>query len=540
MIDTDEIAARPTVPTLLHRNVRVFGDREFLVSDVDRMTHREAEATSRHLARRLIAAGAGKGTRIGAQFPYGSAWITCWLAAARIGALFIPFSTAYKPPEFLKTLRHSDVQMLLMPAEMHGEDRQAFLEQAIPGLATRSESTLYLDDAPCLRSIWILDGAPRAWARPLLLEAMPSNDAPSEALLAQVESEVSPADLAVGIYTSGTTAEPKGVLHTQGALVRQGITLAKLTELKEDSRVFCGMPFFWVGGIGFTILPAMVSGAVLLCVDRTDPERCLDIMEREQATHIRGWPGVTGPMMSHPSLPGRKIPAFMRANEFASPGAVVKGAVHGSLGMTETLASHTLAGPEDRNLPVPEGLTGSMGPAVPGMENKIVDPETGRDLPDRQEGAILVRGRSLMAGMIKREREEVFTADGWYDTGDKGFRVGRLLFLTGRTKEMIKTSGNNVAPPEVEQVLARCSGVKQAYVLGIPDPQRGELVAAALVPKPDATLDTAAIAEEARRQLSNYKVPRRFVVMDEADVPWLASGKVDRLKIREILAARTT
>jgi len=534
-----EIEAKPTVPHLLRWNARLHADRDFMVTDVDRLTYAGAERASRHLARRLLAAGAGKGTRIGAQFPYGTAWLVSWLAASRIGALFIPFSTAYKPAEFIKTLRHGDIAIMLMPGTMFGDDRQRYLENAIPGLARQTDpARLYLEEAPYLRSIWVSNGPCRSWATELPLAGDSDAAGPSDALLGQVESEVTPADLAIGIYTSGTTAEPKGVLHSHGALVRKGFVLAQLQEIVPEDRIFCGNPFFWVGGVAFTILPAMAVGATLLCVDKTDPERCLDLMDRERATRIRGWPGVTGPIMAHASTASRNIPALTRTDEQRPPGSTLKGTPHSSLGMTETLASHTMAGPEDRWLPVPDGLKGSMGPAIPGMEHRIVDPDSGRELAEREEGAILVRGFCLMAGMVKCEREDLFTADGWYNTGDKGFKVGRLLFLSGRLTEMIKTSGNNVAPPEVESVLLAISGVKQAYVLGIPDSERGEIVAAALVPAADAQLDLNSVREQARKQLSNYKVPRKLLLLAEADVPWLASGKVDRRRIREILAER--
>ena len=532
----DELEFKPSIPELMHQNARRWGEKDFIVTDIDRLSYAGAERASRGLAKRLLMAGAGKGTRIAAQFPYGTAWVVSWLAAARIGAIYIPFSSAYKPPELCKAICHADVALLLSPRMMFAEDRQPYLEAALPGLVQAGQGRLLLPDAPYLRAVWLAGQSDRAWAQTFSIDETPATEDTVDILLEQIESEVTPADLAVAIYTSGTTATPKGILHTHGALVRQGVKLAALGECGPEDRTFCGMPLFWIGGLAYTLLPVMIAGGTMLCVDKTEPGRCLELMEREQATRINAWPGVVGPIMNHPSAAGRRIPALVRANDPQPSGSPLGGSQHSSLGMTETLASHTYAGPEDIDLPIPEGLSGSMGPAVPGMEHRIADPESGRVLGDDEEGAILVRGPSLMAGMIKREREEVFTADGWYNTGDKGFLHGRLLFLSGRLSEMIKTAGNNVAPAEVEAILLSLPEIKEAYVLGIPDAERGEIVAAALVATPGASIDSESIRERVREQLSNYKVPGKIVVLSEQQIPWLASGKVDRLGIRRILA----
>ena len=177
-----------------------------------------------------------------------------------------------------------------------------------------------------------------------------------------------------------------------------------------------------------------------------------------------------------------------------------------------------------------------MGHPVPHVEHKITDVETGANLPEGEEGAIMVRGYSLMMGMIKREREDVFTPDGWYNTGDRGCIRQSVLFLTGRISELIKTSGNNVAPPEVEGVLLRL-GAQEAYVMGLPDADRGEIVASAVVLPVGAGIDADTLREKARAELSNYKVPRKIVFMNKEDIPWLATGKVDRLSLKAMVAA---
>jgi len=485
-----------------------------VVTETERLTYEDADRFSAALAKRLLSAGVGKGTRVATHFPYGTEWLVSWLAIERIGALHMPFSTAYKPAEMRTALKLGDVHLLLAPSSLFDSAHGPFIAEALEGPV--GPAPMRLAELPFLRDVWIVDG--------------PFGDTPTESeisdeLLAGVERQVSPADLAITIFTSGTTSIPKAVNHSHGALVRKGLHLAQLLGWHDQDKVFCGMPFFWVGGVAMTVVPALAVGATLLCVDRTEPLRSLDLMTRERATRMTGWPGVRGPIVSHPTRAGRDIPALE-----PQPG----GNLMGSLGMTESLASYTWPDPEAQ---VPTGSVGCMGAAIHGWEIRIAEPDTGALLPDGTEGAILIRGYGLMHSLYKREREDVFSADGFYDTGDKGQIVNGLLFFNGRHTEMIKTSGNNVAPPEVEAVLKALPGVKDAHVLGVPDEQRGEIVAALVIAETGVSLDGERLREEIRKELSNYKVPRYICIEKDEAMPWLATGKPDRLAIRDLLAA---
>lgn len=519
-----------TVPAMLRRAVALFGEREAVVTLDQRTTFAQLDQASRRVAGQLVVGGIGKGSRVGAQLSYGADWLVAFLAAVRLGAIFVPLSTAYKPAELRKTARHADLALLISPKTMFGATRVGYLEEAFPGLRAQPAGRLRLLEAPYLRAIWIGGRADETWATPASLESVPAarhqrhdDGLPVvDELLDQMESEVTPADLALSIYTSGTTAEPKGVVHSHGALARKAIAQMGKGRAGPEDRVFCGMPFFWVGGLVQGVLRGLQSGCMLLCLEKPDPEPALDLMEREQATHVIGWPGVTGPILSHPTRAGRDIPAL-----------AVPARPRAGLGMTETLAGFT--GSAGLTPPTGEERGAWMGRLIDGMELKVVDPDTGEEVVHGTSGAILVRGSHLMAGLHKHEREETFSADGWYDTGDKGHLAGADLFFEGRYKEMIKTSGNNVAPPEVEGVLESFPEIAEAHVLGVPDEGRGEIVAAAVVPAPGWVIDPGELGEKVRAELSNYKVPRRIVVIPAADLPTLPNGKPDRLAIRRLL-----
>ena len=520
---------------LLKWGVAQFGGTDLLVTDQDvHLTYADAETESRRLAKRLVAAGAGKGTRVAGQFAYGPEWIITWLAVTRIGAVYIPLSTAYKPRELREALRHSDTAIFLAPRVMFGEDRLGFYEEALPGLANSTAGALRLSPAPYLRTICVLAAtSPAPWATPLRAIGDPDADVDGvdDALIEEIESELSPADLAIAVYTSGTSGEPKGVLHTHGALARKATSLAWYMRWEQGDRVFCGMPFFWIGGVGMTVPPAMAVGATLLCTERPHARQALDLVLNEDATRLTGWPGVIGPLLALAAEEGKEIPALQRHQLAVNTG----GERVSSLGMTETIASHTFVSP---NAPLPEAVDpkaphgACVGPALAGMEHRIVDPHAGTDLPDGEPGVLLVRGFALTVGLIKRERDDVFTEDGWYNTGDRCYFRNGNLYRLGRINELIKTSGNNVAPAEVEKVLLEFPDVAQAHVAGVPDPERGEVVAALIVPNAGCKPAADEIRERVRTQISNYKVPR-FVLFCRADaVPWLASGKVDRLGIK--------
>ena len=182
-------------------------------------------------------------------------------------------------------------------------------------------------------------------------------------------------------------------------------------------------------------------------------------------------------------------------------------------------------------------MRGSFGHSVPGTEHKIVDPETGDTLSPGEFGEICVRGYSVMQGLYKVEREDVFDADGYYHTGDSGhFDEDGVLFFKARLGDMIKTGGANVTPREVELAIEGCEGVREAYVVGLPDETRGQLVAAAVVLLSGATASEEALRTALKRQLSAYKVPRVLRFFAHEALPFTDSGKIDKRALIEVFA----
>jgi acyl-CoA synthetase (AMP-forming)/AMP-acid ligase II len=205
--------------------------------------------------------------------------------------------------------------------------------------------------------------------------------------------------------------------------------------------------------------------------------------------------------------------------------------------MTETGGPHTYA----EGATLPEKLRGSFGTPVFGVHHKVIDPETGETLPPAEFGELCVRGYNLMQGLHKVEREDTFDPDGFYRTGDGGyFDAAGVLFFKGRLGEMIKTGGANVTPSEVEQALLAFEEVKAAHVVGLPDPDRGQQVAAAVVLELDQNIDADSLRGRLKGEIAAYKVPRMLVIVTSEELPFTDSGKIDKQRLAAELARRTT
>jgi acyl-CoA synthetase (AMP-forming)/AMP-acid ligase II len=222
-----------------------------LICDGDRLSYADADRLSAGLARGLVALGAGKGTHIGLLYPNGSAFVVGMLAAARIGAVTVPFTTFATASELREQLVHSDVAILLATSQYRGND----FGQRLADIG---------DSVPLLRHV--------------LIDAEPESTV-SGALLAALEADVDGSDPLAIIYTSGSTGTPKGVVHTHAALLEHQRNLNAIRGLTADDKLFCNSPFFWIGGFAFGLLATLVAGSTLLCSNATDAGETLDLLE---------------------------------------------------------------------------------------------------------------------------------------------------------------------------------------------------------------------------------------------------------------------
>jgi acyl-CoA synthetase (AMP-forming)/AMP-acid ligase II len=513
-----------TVPRLLRERTTGRGDHPFLICDDEVLSYADAAARSAALAKGLLASGAGRGTHVGLLHPNSLEFVIRWLAAARIGAVSVPLSTFSTSTELGTLLRGADIEVLLATTSYRGRDYVDALADAIPELDSDNPDPLYVPATPALRRIVFDDRT--------VVEA---GAEVGDEVLAAVEDSVASSDRMVIVHTSGSTSAPKGVIHQHGPLIRHLDNLNQLRRYAEHEVLFSNSPFFWIGGFAYSLLGTLLAGATLVCSNATDAAATLELLERVRPTMVNGFAAAVAHLAKDPSFATRDLTSIRRGNLWPIMPAAVRAVDpelrHNMLGMTET-GSVCLA--DDDEGDQPEHRRGSFGRPVAGFEARIVDPETGRACAAIEVGELWLRGPFLMEGYYGRERHETFTADGWYRTGDH-FHVDAegFFYFTGRAGDMIKTSGANVSPREVEAAITDVTGLV-AHVVGIADPDRGELVAAALrVPRGLAPPDADELRSLLRKRLSAYKVPQRFLAIADEDVPVLSSGKLDARALKE-------
>ena len=264
-----------TVGRLLVRQATVRGDHPLLVCDHERLSYREAEEQSAQLARGLIALGTAKATHIGVLQPNSAAFVVAMLAAARIGAVVVPFSTFATTPELHEQLVHSDTEILLSASGFRGHDYAARLTDI---------------SAP--------------WLRQVIFDNRLTGDS---ALFPALEDDVDGCDPLAIIYTSGSTGVPKGAVHTHESLLGHQRNLNEIRGLTADDRLFCNSPFFWIGGFAFGLLATLLAGSTLVCSTATDPAETLDLLERVRPTVTNGFTAGITHLARHHSFPDRDL-----------------------------------------------------------------------------------------------------------------------------------------------------------------------------------------------------------------------------------------
>ncbi len=501
---TKEAQEPRTFPELLHRIAAVYGEEPAitLVGDTipdDAISFAGLERKSAALAKGLIARGVGKGSRIGFIYGNSPTFAVLLAAIARIGAIAVPFSTLIKGNEMVRVLRQSDVHGLIVQRSLLGHDYVDRLCEALPEMGAAS-ADLHMAAVPYLR--WIAstgEGLPGAvhdmdW----LWDAA---DGVGDDLLQAVEAEVHPSDQMVEIYTSGSMALPKGVKHLHGPIMARAHYLARMTGRSRGQAVAAFLPMFWVGGLGLMLFSCLVAGSLTTCTEGT-------------STSSRHAMGI---VLAEEDL------AVMRQSK-----------PYWGLGMSETFGPFSY-GDELRAPGYP--LCAPIDHIADGYEVRVAD-EAGTPVADGAIGEVQVRGYALTPGLHKMEREGYFMPDGFYHTGDLALVDGKRIHFVGRDGDMIKTAGSNVSPAEVEMEMQTLDGVHSAYVVGVPDADRGQLVTAAVVAREGATLDFAQIEAELRKRLSSYKVPRAFIQISREEVPMLISNKVSRRQLEALLQER--
>jgi len=520
--------ASRTLPALLDEMARRQPEHELLVGeDGQRLGYAETRERARQLARGLLDLGVARGDRVALLMDNRPEWLLVAFAVTMVGATLVPISTWSRPRELEFVLGHCGASALVTVPALGGQDYLGAVLQAGPRLAQ-------------LRRVVVAGGAAPDGLLELAAVAMRGARVPESALDA-AERALAPEDVAFILYTSGTTSTPKGVQLCHGRLVENPWSIGERQRLTSADRVWMGISLFWSFGCANALLAVMTHGGTIVLQERLEPGAALALIERERCSVYYGTPNIALALTEHPDR-GRRDLSSLRTGAAIGPPAAMQmvmdlGArqICNVYGLTECYGNCSVTDARD---PAEVRRT-TVGYPLPGMELRVVDRDSRRPVRDGEVGEILVRGLLTPGYYADPERNAAaFDAEGFLITGDLGFvgEDGRLRFR-GRIKEMVKTGGINVAPVEVEEVLLGHPAVEQAYVVGVPDPRREEILVAVVVARPGQAADPDALRALCKDALAAYKVPREIHVMSREDLPVTGTGKVQKFRLAERLAA---
>ncbi len=543
MSDAPGFAEAITLGDVLLRAAAERPDEPAAVYPHERATWAQLAERSRAVARGLIALGVRRGEHVGVMMANGLNAMSAIYGIALAGAVVVPINLRYRAVEIPFVVENGDLVAILTSDESDGYvDLLGLLTQALPGLAEASDPrALEISAAPRLRSVVVL-GARRAPGT-VGAEAF----AHGGAAVAEVEFDRRRAGTrlrssALVLYTSGTTALPRGCVLTHEAIVRCWIEVGRVFGLGPSDRVWAPCPLFHMGAVGPMIMCA-AHRACFISDTYFEPDRALELLAAERPTILySAYPPITQAVLTHPRFAATDMSASRAMLNVGPPDLLRQ--MQASLphvtqlslyGLTEGGGAVTYNHLDD-DLEVRVGTTGTP---LPGSEVRIVDPDTGEVLGPGAVGEISIRGVTLCESYYRdpEKTAAVFDGEGWLSTGDRGEldAAGRLLFI-GRLKDMLKVGGENVAPAEVEEHLGRHPAVKLVVVVGAPDERLGEVPVAFVELRPGTSATTDELLEHCQGQIARFKIPRyvRFVTEDE----WpMSATKIQKEPLARRIAA---
>jgi fatty-acyl-CoA synthase/long-chain acyl-CoA synthetase len=532
-----------TIGDLLLSAADRYPDTPALVFPDRQLTYAELAARALGRARSLRALGVRPREHVGILMHTCPEFVELFFAVALCGAVIVPMNARYRHNELAYVIENGDLVTVLTTDAV--ADQVNFIERlraALPGLEKcRNARHLTIGAAPQLRNVVLIgDSAPHGFVTQREFEK--AGETVPEIDVHRARLGVRVRDVGLMLYTSGTTANPKGCLITHEAQVRNSIALGRHRyRLTHADKLWSPLPMFHIAAV-LPMLAIFDVGGTYLTMGHFDPGVALRMLEEHAVTATYpSFVTIMQRLIYHPDFPKRDLTRvrLMNSNFAVQPPGVAEPIMKamprtiqvGSFGMTEAAGTVCTGSPDE-----PEQLRITrLGKPLPGLEVRVINPESGEDVPTGLRGEVLVRGYGLLEGYYKdpEKTAQALDRDGWYHTGDIGSldEHGTIMFH-GRLKDMLKVGGENVAAAEIEALLQRHPAVKLAQVVGIPDAKYVEVPAAFVELRPGAKAGEKELIEFCRHEISNFKVPRvvRFVT------EWpLSTSKIQKFRLREAL-----
>jgi acyl-CoA synthetase (AMP-forming)/AMP-acid ligase II len=516
-----------TIGDLLVRAASLWPEKEWLVLAEERHTYAGFLTRAENAARSLLGLGIAPGERVGILMPNCMDFLDVQYGCALLGVSAVPINARYK----VRELRH-----ILGDAELAAIVTSDLISEYVPLPALVAEA---VEPWPgTLRHAVVLGSAEHEGFLDREAFAAAAEGVPVDEVH-RLRRAVCLRDEAMMMYTSGTTADPKGCVLTHEALVRTGMAAAERWQTVHEDRFWNALPMFHMSQV-FPQLAHMHAGATIVTHTRFEPDVALETLERERITYaFTTFPVITQAIINHPRFEETDLSSVRLVNETGAAETIrgvqrkfAPAPVVTLFGMTETSGGITWGAPTDDE----EARITTGGLPLRGTEVRVVDPETDEDLPPGTPGEILVRGPGLFE-RYHNDPEKTAHAmrGGWFHSGDRGRldAEGRLTFL-GRLKDMLKVGGENVAALEVEAYLGTHPAVKIAAVVGVPDERYDEVPAAYVELVPGEQLTEEELIEFCRGRIASFKVPRYVRFISGSDWPMSAS-KIQKFRLREQL-----
>ena len=531
-----------TLGELLDTQARNHPDNDALVY-VDRglrYTYTQFNDVCRTAAKGLMKMGIDRGDHIAVWATNVPEWVVTQFATGKMGAVLVTVNTNYKAFELEYILKQSDATTLILIDGWKDSSYTAMINELCPELAESEPGKLNSERLPMLKNVvYIGDNCPAGmFSWPQLMEM---GAAVPDAELDERQTSLEADDVINMQYTSGTTGFPKGVMLTHKNIVNNGIAVSNCMNFTYRDRLCIPVPFFHCFGCVLGTLTCVVAGAAMVPIVSYNPVQVLEAIEKERCTAVHGVPTMfiaelnlddfgkydlsslrTGIMAGSPCPieTMKQVVETMGASEITI-----------TYGQTESAPAITMTRTND---PIDLRVT-TVGRNIPGVEVKIVDPETGKEVPRGVQGELCARGYNVMKGYYKlpEATHAAIDDEGWLHTGDlaKMDEQGYCK-ITGRVKDMIIRGGENIYPREIEEFLYTHPMILDVQVVGVPDIKYGEEVIAYIRLREGEEMTVEEIKEYCQGKIARYKIPRYVQIIEE--FPMTASGKIQKYKLREM------
>jgi fatty-acyl-CoA synthase len=499
--------------------------------DEDRWSYADLATATVTASAALEGLGISRGSQIALLATNSPAWLQVAFGAMRLGACVNAFNTWVRAYDLDHLLEASAAEVLVMVDSVGSTSLLDQLKELVPEAWEAAPGGWRSPRYPSLRYLIVLDASEKqppgalSWAR--LVDQSPGGQQGGFAVNDRSDGD----DVAMVLYTSGSTQNPKAVPMIHQAMIENGFAIGERLGLCGDDRIWLGSPLFWSFGIANATMAALTHGACLVLQERFEPVVAAATLAANACTAAYLLPSMVDALIrSGVDAEIRQIEELRTGITIGRPDEIARviekldiPEICNVYGSTETYGNCCVT---PRSLPAGVRMT-TQGEPLPGVELRIVDPDSGKVVTTGVEGEIQVRGR-IMPGYVgsPASTSSVMTPDGWFRTGDTGILRpdGRLRFVA-RHSEVIKTSGINVSPAEIEAFLSRHPSISDVAVVGIPHEAKGE-VPVAFIATSDTNLTEAVLFDFCRGAIASYKIPTRILVVDR--LPQTTTGKLAR------------